>query len=367
MNLKGTPATLETTLTSDPPLSQGEIVSLLVTGTERQRRRAGVSSDQVIGYLSGEVLGVTGRALGLDALRVERGQDVRFDAGLVASETDPSSRLTFGKQVTRNVDVVFSQSLKDSGKLTWIIGYRPKQNIELRFVSQDNESRIYDFRHDVTIGARRRRRRRPHGRMSKIASVRFTGTPEAPENELRDHLRLTEGKVFDFYRWQLDRDRLEGALRQDGHFEARVSTRRSGSPADTAAPIDLTYDIYRGPRTVIDISGISDEKGLRRELQRLWSQAVFDGFLVDEAKNAARAALVRDGYLRATVDGLDRGRQRRSGKTSGRARRDRPAIQAASTELQRSTARRPQRSSRISRARPPRHGSTRRRSYGPSR
>ena len=89
MNLKGPPATLETTLTSDPPLSQGEIVSLLVTGQTQNANAMAISSDQVIGYLSGEVLGVTGRALGLDALRVERGQDVRFDAGLVASETDP--------------------------------------------------------------------------------------------------------------------------------------------------------------------------------------------------------------------------------------------------------------------------------------
>ena len=133
-------------------LSEGEIVSLLVTGQTQDTNAMAISSDQVIGLLSGEVLGVTGRALGLDALRVERGQDVRFDAGLVAGDTDPASRLTFGKQVTRTVEVVFSQSLKDSGKLTWIIGYRPKSNVELRFVSQDNEARIYDFRHDLVIG-----------------------------------------------------------------------------------------------------------------------------------------------------------------------------------------------------------------------
>ena len=37
------------------------------------------------------------------------------------------------------------------------------------------------------------------------------------------------------------------------------------------------------------------------ELERIWGQAVFDGFLLDEARNAARAAMVRDGYLSATV------------------------------------------------------------------
>ena len=44
---------------SDPPLSQGEIVSLLVTGQKENTAGLAVSSDQVIGYLSGEVLGVT--------------------------------------------------------------------------------------------------------------------------------------------------------------------------------------------------------------------------------------------------------------------------------------------------------------------
>lgn len=301
LNLKGTPAALETTLTSIPPLSQGEIMSLLVTGQKETVGTGAISSDQIIGYLSGEVLGVTGRALGLDALRIERGQDVRFDAGLVASETDPASRLTFGKQVRPNVEVVFSQSLKDSGKLTWIVGYRPRPNIELRLVSQDNTDRIYDFRHDITIGDRARSAAPARGPAARVASVRFAGTPDLPEAELRRHLRVTEGQSFDFYRWQQDRDRLEAALREEGHFEARVSARRSGSLAITATAIDLTYDVARGPRTMVDMAGIGPNRKLRRELERLWGQAVFDGFLLDEARNAARASLVRDGYLLAEV------------------------------------------------------------------
>jgi len=168
MVLTGPLDSLTTTLTSDQGASQSEIVSLLLTGQPESSNAMAISSDQVIGLLSGEVLGVAGRALGLDALRVQTGQDVRFDAGLVASDTDPASRLTFGKQVTHNVEVVFSQSLKDSGKLTWIIGYRPKSNVELRFVSQDNEQLIYDFQHSVIVAATPPRKpRRSPGRRRK--------------------------------------------------------------------------------------------------------------------------------------------------------------------------------------------------------
>ena len=301
LKLNGPPATLETTLTSDPPLSEGEIVSLLVTGQTQNAGALAISSDQVIGYLSGEVLGVTGRALGLDTLRVEREQDVRFDAGLVASETDPSSRLTFGKQVTRTVEVVFSQSLKDSGKLTWILGYRPRPNVELRVVSEDNDGRIYDFRHDVTIGGGAVSSAPVPAPAARVASVNFSGTPGVPEPELRRSLRLTAGKTFDFFQWQEDRDRLEAALRKDGHFEARVSARRSDLHATTTAGVDLTYVINRGPQTIVDISGIPRDSALQGALEHLWGQAVFDGLLVDEARNAVRAALIRDGYVRVAV------------------------------------------------------------------
>ena len=301
LNLKGTPATLETTLTSDPPLSQGEIVSLLVTGQKDSGGAWPSAAIRSSDYLSGEVLGVTGRALGLDALRVERGQDVRFDAGLVATETDPSSRLTFGKQVTRTVEVVFSQSLKDSGKLTWIIGYRPKPSIELRFVSQDNESRIYDFRHDVTIGDVDGARRRSRGRSRGLRRCDSPARRACPRMALRDRLRLTEGKVFDFYRWQQDRDRLEGALRQDGHFEARVSARRSGSQADAARP-------SISPTTSTEVHGRSSTSRASRTSERFaasWSvsgpRRSSTAFSLEEARNAVRAAMIRDGYVRATV------------------------------------------------------------------
>jgi outer membrane protein assembly factor BamA/autotransporter translocation and assembly factor TamB len=303
LNLNGTPQTLQPDLTSetDPSLTKGEIASILVTGQANSAGDVSVDSDQLIAYLSGEVLGVTGRALGLDTLRVERGQDVRFDAGLIATETDPSSRLTFGKQVTRSIDLVFSQDLKDSGRFTWIVGYRPRSNVELRFVSQDNESRIYDFRHDVTIGGRAAKPQAVHP-VGRIASVRFTGTPGVSEQTLRDELTQTEGKDFDFFRWQQDRDKLERLLARDEHFEARVSARRSEASSGSGAPVDLSYDLYRGPHTLIDVVGAPVSSALRSDLERRWSEAVFDGFLPDEAKSAVRTAMVGDGYVQATTD-----------------------------------------------------------------
>ena len=159
LTLEGTPATLEPKLTSetDPAYSQADLVSLLVTGKNAADSAAGgytVGSEELIGYLSGELFGAAGRAVGLDSVRVEQGTpDVRFDAGLVAAETDPGARLTFGKNIGRRAQVVFSQSLRDDGGMTWIVSYAPRSRIELRAVSLDNNDRLYGFRHDLTFGA----------------------------------------------------------------------------------------------------------------------------------------------------------------------------------------------------------------------
>ena len=50
----------------------------------------------------------------------------------------------------------------------------------------------------------------------------ITGTVDVPETALRDRLKVSR-KDFDFFRWQEDRSRIEQQLREDAHFEARVS------------------------------------------------------------------------------------------------------------------------------------------------
>lgn len=302
LTLKGPPTRLETVLTS-PGMSTGDIVSLLVTG--RVQSDSGtlpaIGRDQLLAYLSGEFLGVAGRAVGLDTLRIEPGGSVSFDAGLIATETDPGSRLTFGKQVTRNIDVVYSQNLTDSGAFTWIVGYRPRRNIELRVVSDDHNDRLYDFRHDITIGGGPAPKSAAPAARPRIGAVRVTGAPGPLEAELRGRVSLTGGKTFDFFVWQQDRDRLERFCQESGHLGARVVAKRVVAGSPDAPTVDLEFEVRLGRRTIVDLPGAPQASKLRRAIEALWSRAVFDAFLIDDATNAARTMLVADGYLRATV------------------------------------------------------------------
>jgi outer membrane protein assembly factor BamA/autotransporter translocation and assembly factor TamB len=304
LELKGTPTTLQTNLTSSnqPNLSQSDLVSLLVTGRRPDETTTSgyTPGAELLGYLSGELFGTAARAIGLDLVRIERGSpNLRFDAGLIASETDPSARLTFGKNIGSSTQVVFSQSLRESGGLTWIVSYAPRPQAELRAVALDSGDRSYDFRHDVVFGQRRAAPARTPVPQPRVSGVRISGAG-ADEQALRKLLRLDAGDRFSFFRWQDDRDRLEAFYHDRDRAEARVTTRRSEESADGSAT-EISYDVRPGPRTGVVIEGFAFPSHVTAALKTAWTHAVIDEFLIDEAEGIVRGALVDRGYFPASV------------------------------------------------------------------
>ncbi len=306
LTVSGTPETLEANLTSPEGLSQADAVSLLLTGQladESTVAQSDIARGQLLLLLSGELLGFAGRAIGLDSAQVSRGLGgAASDFDLLATDTDPSARLTVAKQLRRDVEVVFSQSLRDSNDLTWIALYRPIRPIELRATTRDNNRWSYEFRHELNFGgggaARRASRRAPEPRVS---AVRFTGTPGFDERELRDRVKLDEGDRFDFYRWQQDRDRLAAFFHDRGYYEARIRADRATveGTATQEETIALTYAIERGPATSLVIEGGTLPGDVRESMEEAWTRAVFDGFLREDLERMAREALARDGHLQA--------------------------------------------------------------------
>ncbi len=305
LEVAGTPETIEATLRS-PGLSQADVISLLLAGQladETTLAQTEVARRQLIMLLSGEVLGFAGRAVGLDTVQIARGLGgAASDFDLLATDTDPSARLTISKHLSREVELVFSQSLRDTGDITWIAMYRPVRQVELRGATLDDGSRSYEFRHELNLGGGSDAVARGDPRASattvRVTAVRVVGTPGFDEREVREQLRLDEGERFDFYRWQQDRDRLERFYHQRGFLEARISARRS----ETADAVTLEYDITRGPSATLAVEGHDLPANLVDRMKEAWASSVFDGFLLDDLESMARAYLVEDGYLRAEVD-----------------------------------------------------------------
>ena len=74
ITIAGTAETLTTTIQSSTGLPESDIVSLLLTGRtldEVGNAPGAVALDQALGLASGEVLGVAGRAVGLDTVRLK--------------------------------------------------------------------------------------------------------------------------------------------------------------------------------------------------------------------------------------------------------------------------------------------------------
>ncbi|MBI3050401.1 MAG: translocation/assembly module TamB domain-containing protein [Acidobacteria bacterium] len=293
---------------SSPDLGQAELASLLLTGRRLEDLAPGDAAfvgTQVLGNFSAEVLGFASRAVGLDTLRLGGVEPaaVRRDPTDLATEVDPTTRLTFGKSLGSNADVTFSQSLRDSDAQTWIVDYLPRRGIELRLVSDDDDLRSYGFRHDVSLGTGPRPTP-PSGAPSRgapelrVTAVEVSGALALPEARVRDALRLRPGDRFDFGRWQDDRDRLESLYRSQGYLAARVRATRADAPSGVA----LAYEIEAGPQTRIAVTGLELDSALRSQLETAWSLSVFDEFLVEEAAQIVRSHLARRGYLQPSVE-----------------------------------------------------------------
>ncbi len=304
LTVTGTPDRLKTELTSEG-LTQNDIVSLLVTGrtvSETGAEQSTAARDQALSLLSGDILGFAGRAVGLDTLRLTRGEPVdplATDPSLTSPATDPAARVTLSKSLSRQVEIILSQSLRQSGGLTWVAIYRPVPSIELRGVSYDDGSRSYDAFHRLTFGGGATLRAAPRPRATRVAAIRFTGSPGFDDRDLGSRLTLREGHAFDFFKWQEDRDRLQRLYHGRGYLEARVATSRD---AAGEGRVSLTYDVTRGPKTVLEVTGMSLPAAVRDHLRARWADAVFDGFLLGDLQDAVKADLARGGYLRAVVN-----------------------------------------------------------------
>ena len=306
IRITGTPDNLMTELTSpsDPGTRQVAVRADLAVadGPECDQlgeQQAAAVGAQVLGSLGGDVLGVAGRSVGLDTLRFGGVETNPRDPADLASETDPTSRVTFGKSLGNKVDVTLSQSLVESNDadVDRRLSAGPSNRAAICPGRPGTRSRD-EFRHDVTFGnapnAVRSGDASREVKQPRVSAVRVMGDLGFPEMQVRGVLRLNEGDRFDFINWQEDRDRLERFYQRQQHWAARITTNR----AESDAGVLLTYTIDAGPETRIRVMGVSLRRSVLEEIQTAWTRSVFEGFLIEEAEGIVRRELA----LQATYE-----------------------------------------------------------------
>ena len=305
MTLTGTLERPTVDLTSEEgSRTPGEIAAEIVGST---------NTETALTLLSADLLGVTGRAIGLDAFRVERGdftdrdfRDYQEDPTLIGTnQTDPTTRLTIGKRLSDQVEFTVSQNLRENGKATFVVSYFPRRNIELRALSRDSGTVSLGLRHQLTFGGGESRPPSERRVRPVISGITFPGADPEAEAIARAEIKLESGDDFDFLDLQSDIDRIREAFHELGHLEARVRTRRIES--DDARSVALEFHLERGPLTILEIVGIVPPASLVEELEEAWHRNVFDQFLVEDLTHRVRRHLVDGGELANVVVGqIDR-------------------------------------------------------------
>ena len=310
----------------------GDNVTMTLTGTlerptidlssEEGSRTPGEIAAQIIGstntetaltLLSADLLGVTGRAIGLDAFRLERGdftdgdfRDYHEDPSIAGTNnTDPTTRLTVGKRLSNNVEFTVSQNLRENGKATFIVSYFARRNIELRAISRDSGTVSLGVRHQLTFGGGEARAPSERRVRPEISAITIVAADAAAEATAQSEIKLEAGDEFDFLELQRDVDRIREAFHELGFLEARVRTRRVES--DDARTVAVEFRIDRGPQTLLEITGFAAPANLIEELEEAWHKNVFDQFLIEDLTHRVRRYLVEHNELASVVVGrIDR-------------------------------------------------------------
>ena len=303
MTLTGTLERPTIDLTSENgAMTPGEIAAGIV---------GSANTETALTLLSADLLGVTGRAIGLDAFRLERGdftdrdfRDYEEDPTRLGNNTDPTTRLTLAKRLSEQVEFTVSQDLRETGKATFVVSYFPRRNVELRALSRDSGTASVGIRHQVTFGGGTskppsERRVRPI-----ISGITFTGVDQAIASAARAQIKIDEGDDYDFLELQQDIDRIREAFHEQGYLEARIRTRRSEAADGT---VTVEFVVNRGPRTLLQFDGLVAPSSLIEELEEAWHTNVFDQFLIDDLTNRVRRYLVDSNDLASIVVGrIDR-------------------------------------------------------------
>jgi outer membrane protein assembly factor BamA len=131
--------------------------------------------------------------------------------------------------------------------------------------------------------------------------------------DLLNGTKLGAGDRFDFFEWQRDRERIETRLRDAGYLQSQVSARRQLK--DGAAGVTLEYEVRRGPKTTLSISGYPLSGDVVRDLSAAWSRSVDDVTLLADLRDRTRAAMIDEGYFAAKIDSARRPDDRPGEKT----------------------------------------------------
>jgi outer membrane protein assembly complex protein YaeT len=289
---------IRTDLTSQPPLSESNIIAVLLTGRTLEEARGeygSIAQQQALSYVAGR-LGQTFSS------RVQGGlglTTVRLEPSLISAESEPGARLTVAQDITPRLNLSYSVNLVDSSDQIWAAQYDLTRLFTTRAVKQSDNSYRFEMRHRMSFGGV------PlfpgtvstAARKQVIGGVEFSGSPYFPPEQLSDRLKLKAGDKYDFFKVQRGVKRLQKLYTKQDFLESRVRTGREFRDST----VDLDFQINSGPKVDFAFEGWSPPDKTQKEVRTAWRNGAFEEQRNTNAVTALRGALVQRGYLEAKV------------------------------------------------------------------
>ncbi|HEV8377023.1 MAG TPA: outer membrane protein assembly factor BamA, partial [Candidatus Polarisedimenticolia bacterium] len=300
LKIEGSLEHLEYELTSNPPLSQQDILALLVAGRTLENVASAAGGQQVLGESAARALtGSLALGLGEKLQSATRLDQFTIDPVILGREGDPASRITVGKQISENLFAAYSSLLGGSSEEIYQLDYKIGRDFKLTS-TRDSDGGLAG---DVRYGWRLKTGPAaaiPSAPPRWIRNIVVEGDPGISPEKLRRLFGMKEGDKMDRGRATAGEEKLVDYYHRKSQLEAVVEASEVEAQGESNLS-DLRLRVKPGPKVVVRVEGTKSDRKYRRRIRELWKESVFPDETPEETKDKLEHLLHREGYYKAKV------------------------------------------------------------------
>ncbi|MBD3413901.1 MAG: BamA/TamA family outer membrane protein [Candidatus Aminicenantes bacterium] len=298
--LTGTPDKFSAGLVSEPPLSEPDIISLLVTGKTLENASSqilDVAGNKATSYINSSLTGqlerATRKTIGLES--------VKIDASLIAAEENPSARITVGQHVSRNIELVYSHDLKEARNRMWIVNYNPVRNVNIQGIKRDENEYTVGLQHDLRFGlpeVKRPGKELVTGKkVLRLVRIEESGNIVPLDKNILSQMKLKKGEKFNFITLQKDLESIKKYYIKKDHPNAVVRVDKE----EDKSGVSLRLFIDPGPKIFIHYQNAKIAPKLKKNIRDILIRGAFKGWALDEAQKQLLMHFTKKKYFKAKI------------------------------------------------------------------
>ena len=230
---------------------------------------------------------------------------MRIDSGLISTEENPEARITVGQHLSRDFELVFSQSLGNARNQMWMTNYKPFQNFVIQGIKSDDNEYNLAFSHELLFGLKSDSSDLPKDILEEkeilMGDVELTGDLGLPAGEIHKKLKWKSGKRFSLTKLQDSLENVRNFYRKNEYLSYSLN---SGTESRNGR-LDLIVRIDSGPKVFLEYRGADVPKKLRSDILDSWIGSAFGQLAREDIGQRIQVHLVEKRYYQASVQSLE--------------------------------------------------------------